>query len=74
MTIRRERDLQRLLSAIAEQANARLVEIRKTNGGHVRARFDRGGPLFLSATPSDNVRTIKNDAAQARLLLRRLTA
>jgi hypothetical protein len=24
----------------------------------VRARFDRGGPLFLSATPSDNVRTI----------------
>jgi hypothetical protein len=39
-----------------------------------QARFDRGGPLFLSATPSDNVRTIKNDAAQAKRLLRRMTA
>ena len=71
---RRERDLQRLLSAIAEQANARLIEIRKTNGGHVRARFDRGGPLFLAATPSDNVRALKNDVAQAKQLLRRMTA
>ena len=71
---KRERELCQLLSQIAERGNARLIEIRKTNGGHVRARFDRGGPLFLSATPSDNVRTIKNDAAQARRLLRRLTA
>jgi hypothetical protein len=71
---KRERELCQLLSQIAERGNARLIEIRKTNGGHVRARFDRGGPLLLSAPPSDNVRTIKNDAAQARRLLRRLTA
>jgi hypothetical protein len=71
---KRERELCQLLSQIAERGNARLIEIRKTNGGHVRARFDRGGPLFLSATPSDNVGTIENDAAQARRLLRRLTA
>ena len=41
---RRDRDLNRLLAAIARQADAKLVELRKTNGGHVRARFDRGGP------------------------------
>ena len=64
---KRERELAKVLPVVAEQANARLVDIRKTNGGHVRRRFDRG-------TPSDRVRTIKNDAAQARRLLRRMTA
>ena len=54
----RGRDLSRLLSAIAAEANARLIELRKTNGGHVRASFDRGGPMFISSTPSD-VRAIK---------------
>ena len=61
----RGRDLSRLLSAIAAEANARLIELRKTNGGHVRASFDRGGPMFISSTPSD-VRAIKNTAAMAR--------
>jgi hypothetical protein len=70
----RDRDLSRLLSAIAAEAGARLVGIRKTNGGHIRASFDRGGPLFLAATPSDNARALKNDAAQAKRLLRRITA
>jgi hypothetical protein len=70
---KRERELYQLLSQIAERANARLIEIRKTNGGHVRARFDRGGLLFLSSTPPD-IRATQNDAAQARRLLRRVTA
>ena len=71
---KRERELCQLLSQIAERGNARLIEIRKTNGGHVRVRFDRGGPMFLAATPSDNARALKNDAAQAKRLLRRMTA
>ena len=71
---KRGRELCQLLSQIAERGNARLIEIRKTNGGHVRARFDRCGPLFLAATPSDNARTLRNDVAQARRLLRRITA
>jgi hypothetical protein len=66
---KRERELCQLLSQIAERGNARLIEIRKTDGGHIRARFDRGRPLFLSSTPSD-IRTIKNDAAVARRALR----
>ena len=69
-----ERELEKLLAAIAQQADARLVELRKTNGGHVRASFDRGGLLFMSSTPSDNARTLRNDAAQAKRLLRRMTA
>ena len=32
---KRERELEKILSAVAERGNARLVEIRKTNGGHV---------------------------------------
>jgi hypothetical protein len=64
---KRTRDLERLLATIALRTNG--VEIRKTNGGHIRARFDRGRPLFLSSTPSD-IRTIKNDAAVARRALR----
>jgi hypothetical protein len=54
----RDRDLSRLLSAVAMRAGARLVELRKTGGSHVRARFDRGGAMFNSSTPSD-VREIK---------------
>ena len=65
----RERDLSRLLSAVAMRAGARLVELRKTGGNHVRARFDRGGPMFISSTPND-VRAIKNAAAMAKRVLR----
>jgi hypothetical protein len=65
----RDRDLNRLLSAIAAEAGARLVEIRKTNGGHIRASFDRGGILFVSSTPSD-YRDHQITKAQARRALR----
>jgi hypothetical protein len=64
-----QHDLQRLLSAVAEQAHARLISIRRTNGGHVQARFDRGAPLFTGSTPSD-WRSIKNFKAQAKRALR----
>ena len=66
---RRERGLRQLLTVVAERANARLVEIRKANGGHVQDSFDRGGPLFANSTPSD-YRSIKNFTAQARRALR----
>ena len=66
---KRDRDLNRLLLAVAMRAGARLVELRKTGGNHVRARFDRGGPMFISSAPSD-VRAIKNTAAMVRRVLR----
>ena len=69
MTSRYNCDLERLFATLALQANAKLVEIRKTNGGHIRARFDRGGPMFNSSKPSD-VRAIKNTAAMAKRVLR----
>jgi hypothetical protein len=65
----RDRDLSRLLSAIAAEAGARLVEIRKTNGGHVKARFDRGEILFISSTPGD-YRDHQNTKSQAKRVLR----
>jgi hypothetical protein len=68
-----QRGLKRLLNTIAEQTNTKLIQLRKTNGGHLQARFDRGGPLFMASTPSD-VRAIKNTAAMARRVLRRMTA
>ena len=51
------RDLDRLLATIALQTNG--VEIRKTNGGHIRARFDRGPLIFAGSTPND-WRTTRN--------------
>jgi hypothetical protein len=66
---RRERELRRLLIALAERTNAHLVALEQTNGGHIRARFDRGGPIFASATPSD-ARSDKNLTAQAKRMLR----
>jgi hypothetical protein len=69
MTSRYNRDLERLLATLALKANAKLVEIRKTHGGHIGARFDRGGLLFMSSTPSD-VRSIRNFRAQVKRALR----
>jgi hypothetical protein len=66
---RLERDLRRLLMVVAAQSGARLVELRTTGGSHIRASFDRGGPLFTSSTPGD-VRTIKNFKARAKRVLR----
>lgn len=66
---RHQRDLHRLLQHVAEQANASLAEIRHTGGGHIRATFSRGGPVFISGTPSDR-RSIRNvRAAHARPVL-----
>jgi hypothetical protein len=64
---KRTRDLDRLLATIALQTNG--VEIRKTNGGHIRARFDRGLLIFIGSTPSD-WRTTRNLRAQAKMALR----
>jgi hypothetical protein len=51
---RRDRELIRLLSAIAEETNARLLEVQKTNGS-------QGGPPFTGSTSSDYP-SIKNFA------------
>jgi hypothetical protein len=66
---KRDRDVYKMLATVALQNAARLVELRKTNGGHIRASYDRGPALFISSTPSD-VRSIKNTAAMARRVLR----
>lgn len=50
---RRYRDLHRLLEHVAAEAGARLLELRQTNGNHLRARFDRGTLVYISGTPSD---------------------
>lgn len=71
---KRERELDHLFSTTAEQYGAQFVGLRPTGRGHYEAAFNKGGALvriFLSATPGD-VRTIHNDAAQARRLLRRI--
>jgi hypothetical protein len=64
-----QRGLKRLLTTIADQAGARLIGIQRTGGGHVRARFDRGSPLFTGSTPFD-WRSIKNFKAHAKRVLR----
>ena len=63
------REIEKLLTVLSDEANAKLVELQKTNGGHVKARFDRGGLLFTSSTPSD-WRTTRNLKAQAKRALR----
>jgi hypothetical protein len=72
--MKRYRDLTRSLSTEAEQHGARLITIETTGRNHFKAVFvkDDGASvrMFLAATPSDNARTLSNDAAQARRLLR----
>jgi hypothetical protein len=67
--LKRRREMRRLLTALAEQSNAHLLEIRTTNGGHVVARFDRG-PLLFSASTSRSVSGDWNFEAQAKRALR----
>jgi hypothetical protein len=64
-----QRSLKRLLTTIAEQTNTKLIQLRKTNGGHLQARFDRGPLLFTGSTPGDN-RAIHNFRAQVKRALR----
>ena len=72
--IRRDRDLKRLLQHLADQANARLVEVGHTNGGHRRAVFQGTGgttvTVFAARSPSDH-RSNKNMIAGARRRLLR---
>ena len=62
---KRDRELSQVLSAVANQAGARLIELKKTGGGHVRARFDREAPIFTSSTPGD-WRSVKNFRSQVK--------
>jgi hypothetical protein len=65
--------LSRLLSAIAAEAGARLVEIKTTGSGHKKVVLDRNGfsiGLVTSSTPSD-YRSTKNFEAFARRQLRK---
>ena len=68
-----DRNLQRMLSAIAAEAGGRLVAIQTTGGGHRKVTLlDRNGVvinLIAAGTPSDH-RDRHNTRAQARRVLR----
>jgi hypothetical protein len=64
------RDLERLLAVIARQADARLVELRKTSGNHVQAKFDRWPQLDAGSPPGD-WRAAKNFRSQVKRALRK---
>jgi hypothetical protein len=69
---RRNRDLNRLLSAIA-RVEARLIAIETTGSGHKRALIARGDRTVsvCPSTPSDR-RSMLNTQADARRMLRGL--
>jgi hypothetical protein len=67
----RARDLNRLLSAIAVKAEARLIAIETTGSGHKKALLARGDctvALICPSTPSDR-RSMLNTQADVRRLL-----
>jgi hypothetical protein len=75
MSLRKLRDLRRLLDPIAASFGA-TVTIEKTNRGHLRATFmidERRGCIIVSSTPSD-WRADHKVEADARRTLRCLTA
>ncbi len=75
--VRRERDLRLLLTTIAEQANAQLVEIRHTNGGHICATLVKDGrpiTLISGSSPSDYRSDLNMLALAKHQLLRTETA
>jgi hypothetical protein len=71
---RRERDLQRTMSAVAGQERARLIGIESNNRGHLRIGFLTATGVSTSicvpGTPSD-VRGWHNEVMRARRVLRR---
>jgi hypothetical protein len=74
MTVRRIRDLRRLLEAEAQPFGAD-VRLERTRGDHLRAVFSQGvNKLFLiiAATPSDR-RVHRQVRSGARRVLRDLT-
>jgi hypothetical protein len=69
---RRDRELSQLLSAIADQAGARLIAVQCTGSGHRKAVFikgDRRRFVIAGSTPSDR-RDRHNTAPVARRVLR----
>ena len=69
---RHEREVRRILAAIAEESEARLVGIEYTGRTHLRAVFVRGrviATITIPNSPSD-VRAYKNIVADARRVLR----
>jgi hypothetical protein len=63
-----EREIRRVLAAIAEENEAKLVGIEYTGRTHLRATFVRGGvtaTITFGNTPSD-WRTFRNVAADAK--------
>jgi hypothetical protein len=67
----RDRELSQLLSAIADQAGARLIAVQRTSGGHRKAVFTKGGHrrfVIAGSTPGDR-RDRHNTAAVARRVL-----
>jgi hypothetical protein len=70
---RSQRDLFRVLLAIAHQNEAKLIEIAQTNGGHKRAIFRaRTGAevSLICANTASDWRASRNVEALARRLLR----
>jgi hypothetical protein len=69
---KRYRELERMALAVAEQANARLLDIQRTGRGHLRLVFSKNGTaiaMYAASSPSDGFRDLKNTAAQARRVL-----
>jgi hypothetical protein len=71
----RDRDLSRLLSAVATQAQARLVAIQTTGSGHKRVLLARGNRTIAVICPftRSDKRSMLNTQAHARRLLRGMT-
>jgi hypothetical protein len=71
---RHERDVRRLLAAIADESGGKLVKVDFTGRAHLRATFVRGrvtAIMTFGSTPSD-WRTFRNIAADTRRALRRI--
>jgi hypothetical protein len=69
---RHERDLRRLMLALADEGGARFVALQPTRGGHSRAVLNKSGvdvSLIAGASPSDR-RWQRSFTAFARRTLR----
>jgi hypothetical protein len=72
---RHEREVRRILAAIAEENEARLVGLKYTGRSHLRALFVKGrvtATITLSNSPSD-FRTYRYVVADAKRVLRQIT-
>jgi hypothetical protein len=72
---RHEREVRRILAAIAEENEARLIRTEYTGRTHLRAVFVKGqviATITIPNSPSD-VRAYRNIVADARRVLRQQT-